>query len=164
MDPISILKGLKDKVLDAQNFDILKHVYDLQNENLEQLKHNNDALKESNGLLREQVNSLRKENESLKQQVGELSQKVAQNDDNASTSFSEAADAILGFYHLEDSTDVLKDSIISALSDHFGTIQIESAIDELTDANMISLISMNQEGNMRYSLTAQGKKFLADYP
>jgi predicted nuclease with TOPRIM domain len=140
-------------------------VYDLQNENLEQLKHNNDALKESNGLLQEQVSGLRKENESLKKQVGELSQKVAQIDDsNASSSFSEAADALLGFYHQEDTTDLWKDDIISALCDHFGTIQIESAIDELKSAKMISLASVSLEGNMRYSLTVQGKKSLADYP
>ena len=41
---MQILAGLKDKVLDASHFDILRHAYELQNQNIEQLKTNNDAL------------------------------------------------------------------------------------------------------------------------
>ena len=35
-------------MLDAVNFELLKTAYELQNQNIEQLKNNNTALKESN--------------------------------------------------------------------------------------------------------------------
>ena len=43
MDVIAILQTLKGKVLDATHFDMLKHAYELQDQNLKQLKTNNDV-------------------------------------------------------------------------------------------------------------------------
>jgi cell division protein FtsB len=160
MDLISILNGLKDKVLDAKNFELLKHAYDLQNENIEQLKSNNDALKENNDLLKEQVKDLQKENESLKLRIENLSQKLAQVDYGSEVSrFSEVAIAILDLYQQHDTTGLWKESeIIPALS--FSTIQVESAIDELKNAKMIRSTLIGS-GGIKYSLTEQGKKYLA---
>ena len=69
MDISRILNDIKGKALDAAHFDLLKHAYDLQNENIEQLKSNNQALRESNDLLAEKVKRLEKENESLRRSV-----------------------------------------------------------------------------------------------
>ncbi len=161
MDVLSILNGVKNKVLDAKNFNILKHAYDLQNENIEQLKSNNEALKESNELFQEKVNCLEEENESLKRSVTKLSQRVPQLDhDSTSSRLSEVALAILDFYRQRDTTKLCKEAeIIPALN--FGKIQIESAIDELKKAKMIISSSIRPDYGIMYSLTEQGKKYLA---
>src|SRR5688572_26032865 len=59
MDVISILNGIKGKVLDAAHFDLLRSAYDLQNENIEQLKSNNEAIRENNILLRNASETLK---------------------------------------------------------------------------------------------------------
>ena len=69
MDISKILSDIKGKVLDAANFDLLMHAYDLQNENIKQLKNNNQALKENNDLLKEKVENLEEENQSLRKSV-----------------------------------------------------------------------------------------------
>jgi len=46
MEILSILAGLKDKVLDAAHYELLRGAYELQSKNIEQLQINNDALKE----------------------------------------------------------------------------------------------------------------------
>ena len=55
MDVLSVLNGIKGKVLDAANHDLLRRAYDLQNDNIEQLKSNNDALRESNSMHKERI-------------------------------------------------------------------------------------------------------------
>ncbi|MBA7482016.1 hypothetical protein ES707_17496 [subsurface metagenome] len=160
MDVISILNGVKDKVLDAKNYDLLKRAYALQNENIEQLKTNNEALKESNKLLKEKLVHLEGENESLKQSVDEISQRVSQLDqDSASSSLSEVALAILDLYRQRDTTGLFKEvEIIPDLN--FSKIQIESAIDELKRSNMIKSSLISHDYGIKYSLTEQGKKYL----
>jgi len=160
MDVISILNGVKNKVLDAKNYDLLKRVYDLQNENIEQFKSNNEALKESNKILQEKVDHLEEENESLKKSVSELTQRVSQLDYNSvSSKLSEVALAILDLYRQRDTTKLFKESeIIPALN--FSKIQIESAIDELKKANMIRQSLIRTYDGLQYSLTEQGKKYL----
>jgi len=160
MDPISILNGIKNKVLDAKNYDLLKRTYELQNENIEQLKSNNDVFKERNRLLQEEVNNLKKENESLKHTVDELTQKVSKlSDESMSSELSEVAIAVLGLYLQFDRIDLWKEGeIISSLN--FSTIQIESAIDELKRANFIKQ-SRAVWHDTAYSLTVQGKEYLA---
>lgn len=162
MDVLSILNGVKDKVLDAKNFDLLKHAYDLQNDNIEQLRINNEALKESNELLQEKVYRLEEENESLKQSVAKLSQRVSQLDhDGAPSRLSEVALAVLDLYRQCDTIKLCKEAeIIPALD--FGKIQIESAIDELKKAKMIISSSIRPNYGIIYSLTEQGKKYLAE--
>ena len=161
MDAISLLSGLKDKVLDAKNFELLKHTYDLQNENIEQLKTSNTAFKESNERLQDEVNGLKTENESLKQTVDELTQRVSQlNGGSVSSGLSEVALAILELYHRLDKTTLYnKADIFPALD--FSKIKLESAIDELKATEMIIGIGARMDYGLSYSLTAQGKKYLA---
>lgn len=162
MDAISILNSIKNKVLDAKNYDLLKRTYELQNENIEQLKSNNEVFKEGNELLREDVNRLKEENESLKQTVAELSQKVSQlGHDSVSLGLSEVALAILELYRQRDTTRLYnKADIIPSLN--YSEIKIESALDELKTANIIKWVSINPHAGTRYLLTVQGKKYLAE--
>ena len=162
MDAISILNGIKNKILDAKNYELLKHTYDLQNQNIEQLKTSNEGFKEDNQRLRGEVDGLIAENESLKQTVAELTQKISQlSEGNESSGLSEAALAILHSYHQRDETCLgMEGEIIPDLKSKFTKIQIESAIDELKTAVMI-----RREGrweDVYYSLTEKGKKDLAE--
>ena len=97
------------------------------------------------------------------------SQKVAfrSNTGSVSSGLSEVALAILDLYHQKDSITLFDEThIYPAL--HFTKIQTESGIDDLVNAHMITL-SRNAfdfsgpepaEGSA-YSLTVQGKKYLA---
>jgi hypothetical protein len=78
MDFLGMLNGLKGKVLDAAHFDLLKSAYDLQNENITQLKSNNEALKENAELVRGQVEQLRLENHQLLETNKELLSELKQ--------------------------------------------------------------------------------------
>ncbi len=164
MDPIAILSGLKDKVLDAKNFELLRNAYDLQNDNIEQLKSNNEAIKESNELLRERAKKLEKENQSLQRTVAELRQKVPQLDDSCESSgLSKVAVAILDLYHKSDETELWDQSqIIPPLQPSFTKIQVKSGLDELCEANIIRLSRGGGEDYLQYKLTVDGKKFLAE--
>ena len=55
MDAISLLNGVKNKVLDATNYELLKHNYELQNQNIEQLKTAKELSEKSNEHLQEEV-------------------------------------------------------------------------------------------------------------
>ena len=76
MDVIGVLSSVKDKVLDAAHHDLLKGAYELQNENITQLRSNNEALKESNILLQEKVTEQKKEIKRLRVSVKELTAKL----------------------------------------------------------------------------------------
>lgn len=161
MDAISLLSGLKDKVLDAKNIELLKHTYNLQNQNIEQLKTSNNTFKENNEHLQDEVNGLKTENESLKQTVAQLTQKVSQlNGDNVSSGFSDVAAHILNLYYEEGKTSLYREKEIFP-NLKFGEIKIESAIDELVAAKMLSCGGRNRNGTL-FSLTVQGKKYLAN--
>jgi len=77
MDITAILSSVKGKVLDVHHFDLLKHAYELQNENIEQLKTNNEALKEKLQLLKEEAALLSRENETLTATVKTLRSQLA---------------------------------------------------------------------------------------
>lgn len=177
MDAISILNRVKNKVLDAKNFDILKRTYNLQNENIEQLNTSNTAFKESNERLQEEVNGLKMENESLKQTVAELTQRVSQLDgDRVSSGLSDVELAILELYRERSTEPLYKEAqIVRPLISNFSRIQIESGIDDLVEAKMIEYSHAKSdlgtvvtdlcderydEDDIAYSLTKQGRKHL----
>lgn len=179
MDAISILNGVKNRVLDAKNYELLKRTYDLQNQNIEQLKTSNEGFKEDNKRLREEVKNLKTENESLTKTVAELTQKVSQlNKGSISSDLSKVALAILALYKQKDTTELRKESqIIPALSSSFSKIQIQTGIDKLEKTEMIECSSARQdrgydpfavddwsESRMQYlySLTSKGRKYLAN--
>ena len=159
MDVISILSGVKNKVLDAKNYELLKHAYDLQNENIEQLKSNNEALKESNQLILEKVKRLENENESLRQSVEHLKEQVSKYSDTFHASeLSEVARAVLKLYVQEDATNMFGEDIIRAIS--YGRIAVEAALDELEKVGiLITAGGVIGQGSC-YFLTERGKKYL----
>ena len=164
MDAISLLNGVKNKVLDAKNYELLKHTYDLQNQNIEQLKTSNEGFREDNERLREEVNGLKGENESLKQTVAQLTQRVSKlNGGGVPSGLPEVAVAILDLYHRLDKTELYKESQIFQNLD-FTKIKVESAIDELITAKMIGRPVMYVVGDSDtlYPLTKLGKKYLAE--
>ncbi len=157
----TILSDIKGKVLDAAHFDRLKHAYDLQSDNIEQLSRNNAAFKEGNELLLKQVAELKEANDSLTQTVAQLRQRLAKLDDEPTLSrLSEVALAVLHLYQQADSTRLYKETdILATLS--FTRIQIESAIDELKKADMIKDRSIHPTRGICYSLTERAKRHLA---
>lgn len=168
MDAISLLSGLKDKVLDAKNYDLLKRTYDLQNQNIEQLKTSNTAFKENNERLKEEVNGLKTENKSLKQTVDELTQRVSQLNGGSVSSHksSVAAAAILNLYHEHDTIQLNKESEIFPAMCKLGCsrIQFESAIDELEAAGAIfGRFKLRSSSDTVYELTNRSKKLLVKF-
>lgn len=100
MDVTSVLQSVKGKVLDAAHFELLKHAYGLQEENITQLKSNNEALKESNLLLQDKIKKLEVQSAELEQKLGEASSTVQRLQPPASSknSLSAPAHAVLALF------------------------------------------------------------------
>src|SRR3990172_6618028 len=136
MDILGVLQTLKGKVLDATHFELLKHAYKLQNQNLKQLNHNNDALKESNDLLKEKTARLEGELAKLQARVEELEADATPSPSPDYTP-SPAAAAILKYCLKHDVTDFLADEMMPRLS--CSKIEASAAIDELRKQNILDL-------------------------
>lgn len=176
MDMISILNGLKNKVLDVKNYELLKHTYELQEENIKQLKTSNETIKDNNKLLQEKVDLLEKENRELNKSLPKIQ------DRNESEVLSEVELAILELYRERSAEPLYKESqIIPALSSNFTRIQIEAEIDKLEEVKMLEwshrksdrgrsswLEARNKlrvnvqshEDDIPYALTKEGRKKL----
>lgn len=155
MDIIKLIDGIKGKVLDASKIDLLKHAYDLQNQNIEQLKTNNEAVRESHGLLQKKVEQIEAENTSLKKEVQRLTEAIGQNAD--ATGLSKVALDILRLYKKRDVTEILAVELPQYLP--HSNIDTESATDELQAAKLMNLGGL--VGAMTYRLTAAGRKYIA---
>lgn len=161
MDIGKLLGGLKGKVLDASHFELLKHAYDLQEQNIIQLKSNNAALKESNSLLKEKAGNyleeleyLKKENEKLSKIAGQV--KKADNDDPIM--LSENAVKLIKRIIQEDVTDFYQNAIVDVME--LSRIEVEAALDELSEHGLISAMSARQGYGLHYHLTSKAKKAL----
>ena len=64
-----ILNGFKGKALDLKDIELIKHTYELQEENNKQLKENNELLKEKVAQLEAQIVNLVTENTKFKKQT-----------------------------------------------------------------------------------------------
>ena len=78
MDIIAILTGLKGKALELRDIEFLKHAYELQEQNIKQLKENNEAVRDALGLAKTRIESLESENADLKSKNAKL---VARNNE-----------------------------------------------------------------------------------
>ncbi len=161
MDIAGILGGLKDKVLDAAHFELLKNAYQLQEQNIDQLKSNNEAHKERVNLLHEKIEHLEKERDELAAEAGRLRQELtavqpAADDGGA---VSDEAAAVLVVYATKDATTLDDNVILQAVE--FGNIELEAAISELVARDVLRLGSIAMGGAARYSLTDQGTQLLA---
>jgi len=122
-------------------------------EKLQELEKRYDQLEKEN-------RKLKAENGSLRQSMDELTQRLSQLEhDSAPSKLSQVALAILDVYRQRDKTKLFKEAeIIQALN--FGKIQIESAIDELKNTDMIRPTMISHDYGVLYSLTEKGKKYL----
>ncbi len=157
MDIIGILNSIKGKVLDSANFELIQTAYELQNNNVEQLKENNSAINESNKLLKEQTEQVVIENNQLKSKVAELeAQLTAVSPKDHAADISEAALAILKQCIDQDLTNFYDAEMVNSIS--FSSMQAEVGIDELLAKQLIDLSSFDAEGKF-YCLTEGGKKY-----
>lgn len=158
MDIIAILNAIKGKVLDATHFELLQNAYELQNQNIDQLNENNAALKESNDLLKSKVESLVKENGALKSHLSELEGRLAAiRSEVGERDLSEVASAILMKCVENDIANFYSEWMVNAVP--FSRLQVEAAIDELEERELIDLGSVDVNG-YHYSLTTGGKKYV----
>lgn len=157
MDILNILQTLKGKVLDATNFELLKHAYELQDENLKQLKSNNEALRESNDLVKEKMVRLESEVARLRNIIEELEKKVSPVAPVSGYSPSRAAAAILEQYVKNDETRLYDKQLFGLI--RLSKIEIEAGLDELQMHKLIDIGSVSMNG-ASYYLTDEGKLFV----
>ncbi len=154
MNIAKILHGLKGQVLDAAHFELLKHAYELQEENIRQLKTNNEALKESQKLLTEKLSALENDYSALESNVDEIRKNLP---DPEVTEISDYAQNVLDAYKKADSTQMLKKDIASMSK--MTNIQTESGIAELAEARYLRGTA-RRAGGILYSLSSSGKQLL----
>lgn len=160
MDIINILGTIKGKVLDASHFDLLKHAYELQDQDIVQLKNNNDALGESNELLKQKIKELNNENIILKETVKKYKNIIKLLPQTSLIdNFSEIAVNILELYISNDTTELWEKFIMRTLP--FNEIQVQEGLDELSRAELISSYSFDPSHGKEYSLTEKGRYNLA---
>ena len=158
MDVVNILNGIKGKVLDAAHFDLLRSAYDLQNENIEQLKSNNEAIRDSNGLLKERIDKLEMEIARLKAENADLRARVA--DTSADTLEYEPtgiAKQILQVYRQVDE-DLLFDKHAALVLPN-SQLEVEVAFSELTKEKVVTSGIFGDRGT-GYFLTDAGKRLV----
>lgn len=158
MDISKILAGIKGKVLDAANFELLQSAYDLQEQNITQLRQNNDALSESQGILKSKTESLEQENENLRAKIAELETQLAElNPSDNAGGLSKAALSILHYCKRSDSTGFAAE-LVGHMTE-LGNIESAAAIDELEKNALAIMSSIGMEGT-HYSLTDAGKQYV----
>ena len=163
MDIGKLLSDLKGKVLDASHFDLLKHAYDLQEQNITQLKSNNAALKESNELFKEKSQRDAEETKNLKREVTRLSELASDSEELNNSNLivlSDNAIKILQKIMREDVTEFYQNAMIETID--LGRIEAEAALDELSEKEIIRANSARPRYGLLYGLTAKGKKELAN--
>jgi FtsZ-binding cell division protein ZapB len=159
VDIAGILSSIKGKVLDAKHSELLKHAYDLQNQNIEQLKTNNEALREKAQLLEEKAVRLSRENEVLKTTVSQLQAQVRMVPSVPTLdSLSEYAVSILRVYQQANQTGLFMDEIEPHI--RCSNIQAEAGMDELKAAGIIFAGGGIVGRGITYRLTQEGKRLL----
>ncbi len=153
MDILSILSGLKGKVLDAAHFELLQSAYELQSQNISQLKENNAAIKESNVLLTDKIKQLTNENKELQDKLENLKSRIPQADNEVSN----IAMALLKKCSEIDATDFYVDQMIDLIP--YTKMQFEAAIEELEEIKYLEF-SINDQSGDNYRITRDGKKYV----
>jgi len=162
MDIGKLLGGLKGKVLDASHFELLKHAYDLQEQNIVQLKSNNAALKESNELIKEKSGNYLEELEFFKKENDQLSKivnKAKKESETDTIVLSDNAIKLLQRVIHDDVTDFYQNAIVDAVD--LTRIEVEAALDELSEKDLISAMSARRGYGLHYHLTSKAKKSLS---
>ncbi len=156
MDISKILQSLKGKVLDATHFDLLKHAYELQEENIKQLKTNNEALKESHRILSDKVLALEIEQENLENEVSEIHKTLPKHEKKELSKF---AKCVLDVYIKHDTTALFRDKIVQ--NSGLKNIEAEAGIAELVEIKHL-FRAQRRAGGLYYQLSSTGKSELAN--
>ncbi|MCG7981022.1 MAG: hypothetical protein G8D81_15190 [gamma proteobacterium symbiont of Clathrolucina costata] len=154
MDISKILVDLKGKVLDASHFDLLKHAYDLQEENIKQLKTNNDALKDSNQLLQDEVAALKKVKDDLANENSVVRAMFPSDD----IDLNEDAEIVLKVFLARDAINVFEKDLLNESG--VSIIRTQSGITELQEKGFVSYGRPLAGGNV-LGLNPRGQKRLA---
>ena len=162
MEITKILGGLKDKVLDAANFELLKSAYELQEFNIEQLKSTNTAITENNMLLKEQVQQLEGELDALRSENSDLRTRVKEQSPQQIEMPTGLTLGVLGVFYQADETTLYEGQIQGGLN--ASMVQIAAALSDLTAREFIRLAAVSPRLGARYRLTALGQKFVAEFP
>ena len=158
MDILGILTGLKGKVLDAAHFDLLRSAYDLQNQNLEQLKSNNAAITENNELLRERCDRLETEIGRLKAENTDLRASLAKGKEETTDYLPTGIPLLILQLYRQVDDHLLFDQQVASVLPH-SKLEIEVAFAELSANNSVSLGIMGDRG-AGYFLSTLGKKLV----
>ncbi len=165
MDIVKILSDIKGKALDTVHFELLKKTYELQNQNITQLKNNNEALKESNALLQDKISTLEDEKSKMGKQIHQLQ---IENQDLKSIRSLESKEELS-----EHSASILKKCIKEGINEFVDTaigkklslnqLECETAIGELRKKRFIVQAKACQEriGGFRYKFTQSGREYLS---
>lgn len=160
MGVLDILSDVKGKVLDSVHFDMLESAYQLQEENILQLKSNNEALKENNGLLKEKVTDLQSQLKNLSAEIEPL-RELKLKEDLSNDELSANAKTIIELFIETDSTSLDENFMIQKLP--FGKIEFSAAMRELEAFDIAEWGSASFDGGLSYHLTDAGSEFVADY-
>lgn len=161
MDITAILSGIKGKILDARHIEMLKHAYELQNQNIEQLKNNNDAIRDSNEHLKERIASLTKENEALMaaNAILESRHKALPQDGEV----SEDAKRILVLLSERDGEEFVTNQIALCLG--LSPTKTQYCLDTMLKRKYVSVwcgVGLNGPGERYYSLRDKGRAYLIE--
>lgn len=147
---LKFLGDIKGKVLDAAHYEKLKHAYELQEKNIEQLNRNNE-------LLQLKLQKLETENEKLRIGNKEYETRLKTYETKASEqSLSKVALQVLNVFRQSDEIRLSFNQIRANISHK--DIQIRAAIDELVETGYLSHWSADI-----YSLSKMGRKVIARF-
>ena len=155
MGVLDILTSLKDKVLDAAHFELLRSAYELQDKNVDQLRQNNDAIRESNELLRQQMGQLQSENDTLKGRVAELEQL-----NPGPVKYQPAGDAlrVLQYYRDQDVVEAYEQDVQRRLG--LPKIVASAVLSELRDQKLVTTTSIDHNRGTSFRLTDPGQRLV----
>jgi predicted transcriptional regulator len=159
MDITKILSTIKGKVLDATNYELLVSAYDLQQQNIIQLKENNTSIKESNTLLKEKLDAYEK---LIKEQEEKISQFEVQALIPISTNSESRAkedNDILIFLSNNSQSTIYKEHLSSHLN--LQDAKTQYYLDGLLENKLVHA-SFSFSSPTSYSLTKHGRAYLVE--
>lgn len=163
MDVLKTLAQIKGKVLDAAHFELLAHAYELQDQNINQLKINNEALKESNQLYKDKIERFETDLLNAKQRIEKYEQHLNKLTTNTNKlELSDVANSILILFYKCDVRSLFFIDIVQGANS--SEIRTQAALDELYKAGLINCgAAQSRLKGANYCLTANGVATLSKY-
>ena len=159
MDITKILSTIKGKVLDAANYELLANAYDLQQQNIIQLKENNTSIKESNSLLKEKLESYKKTMHEQNEKITQLEELTYLPKTVDSSSRVEEEEEVLIFLSNHTKLDINKNHLSQHLN--IKDEKTQYFLDNLQEDKLVCG-SCSMSNPTSYSLTKQGRAYLVE--